>query len=124
MSYRAENNGVVLLVQNVNLTTLTDVIIGTVPPGVSFACTGALVISETFSGIVTPPTISIGTGVAANNMFTPTSIVFTGANQTKQLAPIAITCPTVGTGVSVLAKITLTVATTLTAQIAVFGYYF
>lgn len=126
MSYRAENNSVSLVRENVDLNTVGISSIATIPPGVSFCVLEIIIVSNSFT-IGSSSTISIGTASGSyQDIIAPTVLnTFTASNQTMQLGTANL-APTIPAGTSISVEVTPVGSPPgpYSAQIALLGYYF
>jgi hypothetical protein len=126
MSYRAENNGTVLIAENVDLTNSGLHLYPAIPPHVSFACISALIVTNNFTAGSTA-TISIGTPGSSYSDLTGSAVLgtFTAVNQSQQVQIVAL-APTISSGTQIGISITPQGSPPgpFSAQITLVGYYF
>lgn len=133
MSYRAENKETIITIPSINILTNTgDTTWLTLPYGVNFAVTGALIVTKspfTVTSIGTAK-ISVGNhpGVSDANIVPSTALTgFTAANQTKILTLTNNYAPIIFSGnnqvVTNVVKGTLS-ATSFLIQLSLIGYYY
>lgn len=126
MSYRAENNSVSLVRENVDLNTVGISSIATIPPGVSFAILSVIAVSNSFTP-GSSSTVSIGTagGGYQNIVNAATLNSFTASNQTTGIGPDSLS-PTIPAGTEIFINVTPPGLPPgpFSAQFALIGYYF
>lgn len=125
MSYRAENNGVVLTIDNVDFTVTSLVTFPVIPPNVSFACIGGLIITNNYTAL-SGGTITIGTPSGSySNMFSVSLTSFTGTNQSRQIQVIALSAPvSSGTQIGISVSPLGSPPGPFSGQVSLVGYYY